>query len=370
LINYDIDHINRFDKLERATFDKDYIENINGKDAKVLVFKLNGTDIKDWKESKYKLESLFNCIISEIRICGNHDEIVKIVMLDMRYALKKKYYLPRYTKVDEYEIILGEGLFEKVKIDLNHTTNILVSGIAGSGKPVLIDSIVLQSIEKGHQTILKSVRPDHETSILEQISELREIVDKVATEVKLRKKLFRKNFVKNIVTFNRKTNEEDQLPRLIFAIDEFEMIDSFFGFIPTKEQIEFASEVKKDLISLSADISGTGVHIIISTQHRRFNFGREDVYRHFNTSICGYTHEKEESMLCIGSTEATRIPNISGRFFIKRGYELDQFQAYFVNRNDLDDFAEQKIKFLPNDLKGNKLRIAIEKTFDVLKGVR
>jgi S-DNA-T family DNA segregation ATPase FtsK/SpoIIIE len=369
-VDYLLERVSQLAKLERSTFYEEHIIEINSKDARKLVFKLNGSDIRDWRDSKYKLEALFNCIVCGIEVAGHYDEYVEITMLDLKYGLREKYYLPSSLEADKDEIVLGEGLFEKVKIDLNQTKNILISGIAGSGKSVLINGLVLQLIDKGHQTILKSVRLDHENSLLDRMRELNDLLENLKSEVKLRKKLLRKKFVKDIVKFNSKVKKENQLKRLVVVIDEFEMLGYYYGLRATKEQVEFEDSIKSDLIKLAADLSGTGVHLIISTQYRINSFKYKDVYRDFDTSICGYTPDEEESIIAIGNSDATRMPNIRGRFLINIEGKLKQFQAYHIERDDADDFAYNKVEFLSNTLKENRFKVAIENIFKILKEER
>lgn len=369
-MDYLIGQVKQIVKLESSTFEKEYMTQIADKDARVLVFKLHSSSIKNWRESKYKLESLFNSLISSIEVCGDYHEYVEVTMLDLKYALKEKYYWPSNLSTTEDEIVLGEGLFNKVKIDLNQTTNILISGIAGAGKSILINGMVLQLIKKGHFVILKSIRLDLENTLLDRMQEVKSLLEELKLEVKLRKKLFRKKFVKDINSFNKKVSLEGQLQRIVIVIDEFEMLASCYGSRPTKKQIEFEESIKSDLIKLAADLDGTGVHLIISSQYRGVNFKYESVYRDFDTSICGYTFDKDESILAIGYSEATRMPNTQGRFLINIEGKLNQFQAYLIERDGIDDFIDKNVSFLSKKQKENRIGIAIENIFKVLSGRR
>lgn len=377
-MDYKIEKIKQLKKLERATFHEEHMIKIKGKDAKILVFKLNGCDINDWKKSKYKLESLFDCIISSIEVAGHYDEYVEITMLDLKYRIKANYDLPDNIESSKDEIVLGEGLFNAVKIDLNKTNNILISGGPGAGKSVLINSIVLQLSKNNHKTILASVGKKNGVPKLEGISDLKYLLDDLKLKIKMRRKLFRRNFVKNIAQYNRKVSESNQVKRLIVIIDEFEMLASDYKFLTTSETIEFENSIKRDFIKLASESVGTGIHFIISTQYRKTSFKYKYIYRDFDTSICGYTYEKDESILAIGSTEAIRMPNVSGRFLIRKNNELEEFQSYYVKRNSIENIKTHIVDIFEemntiswmniNSNKENKLKTTIDKIIKKIMG--
>jgi S-DNA-T family DNA segregation ATPase FtsK/SpoIIIE len=316
-------------------FKKEEIKVINKKEVKTITFKSIGTELEDWKASKYKMENVFNCIVHEIKQTKNDKQLFEIVTLELKDDLKDMY--PWNDNIiDEKEgvLIIGEGLLDKIRLDLNQTPHVLVGGVTNSGKSVLINCIIWQAIKQGCYIIPVDFKGGIELGMFESfndvISEEKEVLinlKRLKKEHEARLEVFKEYSVKNMVAFNSKVDEKNQLARIILAVDEIaELLDKTGK---NKEQKDLIEAIEAELNTLARLSRSTGINIITGTQRPDSNVIKGQIKNNLGARICGRMTDKEPSIMVLGSPDATRIPDIKGRYLFSTGADPVPLQAYF-----------------------------------------
>lgn len=347
------------------TFIKDETKVINNKNVKTLTFKSVGTELEDWKIFKYKMENVFNCLVHEIKQTEEDKQLFEVVTLDLKDNLKKLYeWNDEYIISESGVIVIGEGLLEKVTLDLKKTPHILVAGITDSGKSVLMNCIVWQLIKQGCHVIPIDFKNGIELGMFKSFSEVitkeKDVLKKVKelkVEHDARLELFEKYGVKNISEFNKKVSEKDQLTRIMVVIDEAAELmvrDGKSGAI-----VKILEEIEAEVASLTRVSRATGIHLMLGTQRPDAKVITGQIKNNLGGRICGRMTDKEPSIMILGSPDAMRIPDIKGRYLFSAGSDLIPMQAYFFKEEHVVEGDYRKGRLLTID--DNDRRVNLNK---------
>lgn len=344
-------------------FVKEENETINNKSVMTTTFKSTGTELEDWKASKYKMENVFNYLVHEIKQTKNDKQLFEIVTLDLKDDLKDMY--PWDDKIISEEdgvLILGEGLLDKIRLDLNQTPHALAGGVTGSGKSVLINCMAWQGIKKGYYIIPVDFKGGLELGMFESfndvISEEKEVLislKKLKKEHEERLKLFKEHNVKNIVEYNLKVEEKDSLARILLIIDEIaELLDKTGK---NKEQKDLIEAIEAELNTLARLSRATGINIITGTQRPDSNVIKGQIKNNLGARICGRMTDKEPSIMVLGSPDAMRIPDIKGRYLFSTGADPISLQAYWFKEEYVKPGNYRKGRLLTIDENDRKTNV-------------
>ena len=165
--------------------------------------------------------------------------------------------------------ISGDSVNETVILDLAELKHVIIGGQTGSGKSVLMNSIIAGLLNKFSpdevrfiMADLKMVEFDHlknlphlQFPIANSTEETLNLLLWTKDEIKKRLSLFIQENVKNITEYNASHNEK--IPRIVFFIDDL-------------ADLILDSSLSKHLESAVYDIAGLkidcGIHLIVSTQ--------------------------------------------------------------------------------------------------------
>lgn len=119
------------------------------KNGMILTFSNRGIERKIWEDKKEALEAVFNICIWKIKEGRNHHTI-------MVFAVPSNGGLPEMLpwtqdclSHDDFVLVLGRAIQGVFSVNLATIPHILIGGSTGSGKSVLIKSLLIQCIQKG-----------------------------------------------------------------------------------------------------------------------------------------------------------------------------------------------------------------------------
>lgn len=234
-------------------------------------------------------------------------------------------------------IALGENRGEQVLQDFSVRPHLMIGGQTGSGKSVLMKTVMLQCLLHDWKVVLIDYKRlvdygkvwKERCEMVTEDSTLLATLDGLCAEMERRLKLLAAENCANIDEYREKTGEF--LPRVGVFFDEIaECLDAAKL---TKEGKETKQRVEKSLSSLARLARAAGIHLVIATQR-----GGADVLpgqvRSNIQSICGIANENL-SILTLGTAEADkRIPkDARGRFLKDDG---TMFQGYFCRFEEAD----------------------------------
>lgn len=161
--------------------------------------------------------------------------------------------------------VTGDPIFA----DIERMPHLLVAGATGSGKSVMIHSIIISLLYKNSPETLKLILIDPkrvELSIYENIPHLVSPVimeSKKAInvfrwaikEMERRYDLLQKAGSRDIKSYNANSKAEESLPYLIIVVDELADLMTSYG-----------REVEGSIVRLAQMARATGLHLILSTQ--------------------------------------------------------------------------------------------------------
>lgn len=320
----------------------------------VWYWNMNGIGKSKFKTDEFKEEfqSSFNRTLIDVEEIDNRKDTIKISTASARYNL------PKIIELDDDNLdytsskfILGENLKGKVIIDISKTPHLLIGGITGSGKSVLIDSLIYQAIKKGYtlricdpkQTefnnwnnltiitnswLTKGYKVEQckvSKTLEDALNDLKEIEN----ELNKRNIIFSNYYCKNIDEYNKKmiSYNKQYLPlsHIIYIFDEIVELSI------TKDK-EIAKEIENILTKIATRGRSAGVHLILSTQRPDCDLLKGQIKSNLDVRICGRTADKILSEVVLGkgnydadtliSKEETGLfVTNNGKFF--RGYLLD-----------------------------------------------
>lgn len=335
--------INHFGKKESIKNYPQYIDTevkqINGKDVEVLKFRSTGTEIANWQANKFLMENVLNKLVVKIEQDKKDKQIYRVFTLDLKDDLEESYdWSDDFIDYEDGVLILGEGLIGRVTLDLNSLPHVLIGGVTNFGKSVLSNCITWQLIKKGALIIpmdfkggieLDMFSPFHE--VISERKRAVEVLDKLVEEYEARLKLIKSRKLKNIKQFNKKYPEES-LCRIALVGDE---VAEMLSGATTKAEVILIEMLDERISKLARLARAVGIHLILGTQRPDANVLQGQIKNNLPARICGRMIDKEPSLMILGTPDATRIPDIKGRFMFSLGADVEIFQAYYFQEKDI-----------------------------------
>lgn len=311
----------------------------------IYTFKSN-IPLDEWKNRKAGLETGLDCTILRIDN-GKSKRIVRLTTISSDYKIPEMIkWQDSYLKQDDGVVTVGQSALGEITFNLNRTPHVLAAGETGSGKSVVLRTIMWELINQGSRVYMLDFKGGVEFGIdYERYGEVvtdkhraLEILCVLEKENALRLDLFRSMRVKNIVEYNKKSGKN--LCRIGVVVDELaEMMDKTGA---GKEEKELMSKIEGKLSTLARLSRATGINLILGMQRPDAKVLTGQIKNNIPIRISGRFADKTASEIVLGNTDACNIPDIRGRFMYKVGNETEEFQAYYFDDETMlkDVFVE------------------------------
>lgn len=306
-------------------------------EATVLEFDSVGVPPKEWEEKQQRIETALNVHIVKIQE-GKDKRTIRLYTVPASGGLSdKNEWRDSYLIKDSSTLVLGRSLLGNVTVDLAKIPHILLGGSTGSGKTVLLKTLLMQAVRKGAVVAIADFKGGvdfppvwHEKCwICFDEDMLIELLTKLVEELERHKVLFREQGSPNLDEYNKHTGA--QLPRQIFACDEVAEVLDKIGL--SKEQKDKVSLIESKLSMIARQGRAFGIHLILATQRPDANILSGQIRNNIDCRICGRADNVLSQIILDSTAAAEQIPkDTAGRFLLHDG---TLFQAYLINENSL-----------------------------------
>lgn len=290
-----------------------------------------------WQDHQAEIEAALNISIISIQ-CSRGKHRIWIFCVPATGAI------PDFVELDsaimparDSVLALGEGLAGQMTVDLAKTAHLLIAGNSGSGKTVLMRSLLYQAVEKYHQVYIIDFKGGidftqwwHENCHLSYAEESAlATMNKLVDKLNERMHTLKVNGCNNIDTYREKCGID--WPRIIVAFDEIaEAMDKTGA---DKDRKAYIAELERCLTTISRLGRACGIHLIVGVQRPDVNAVPPQIKTNLSYRCCSRA-DNVLSMIALDNTRAAdEIPKDSqGRFIDGEG---NVFQAYYLDDNAL-----------------------------------
>ncbi|MCC8356897.1 MAG: type IV secretion system DNA-binding domain-containing protein, partial [Oscillospiraceae bacterium] len=295
-----------------------------------------GIPLDRWNDQQAAIETALGILISKITWGkGRHSICVHAVPAEQDLpdfvAWDDSYLSPRNS-----ELVLGVGLLGPVAVDISTVPHILLGGSTGSGKSVLLKTLLMQAIKKGADVYIADLKGGvdfpqvwHEkcTLVFEE-EPLLEILENLVGELERRKRLLSLADCPNIDVYNKRCSQD--LRRIIIACDEIAEVLDRSG--RSKDQKLLIEKIESRLSTIARQGRAFGLHLILATQRPDANILPGQVKNNMDTRACGRADNVLSQIILDNTDAADVIPkDARGRFLLNDG---TLFQTFWFDDND------------------------------------
>lgn len=249
------------------------------------------------------------------------DNNFNLVIINNRHRenIKLKELLKFKNNDGELLIPLGKNM-DGVVVNNNliNSSHLLLTGTTTTGKSVFLNSLIMSLLMKYPKEEVKLVLMDPKLVEFNAYSEIPNLLtpvvnkpedgiktlEKLLVEINKRHNELSNTEYDNIVEFNKLNKEK--MPYIITIIDEYPSLSS-------SNPSGYSSLINK-IIDKGSTV---GVYLIIESEDIEDN----DLIKNIPSKIAFFTPSKEESILAIGTDEATTLSPNGELLFLKRGYK-------------------------------------------------
>jgi S-DNA-T family DNA segregation ATPase FtsK/SpoIIIE len=241
-------------------------------------------------------------------------------------------------------------------VDLSTMPHLLIAGTTGSGKSVLLHSILSGLITSNKSIKLALIDPKKvEFSHYSEIQHLMypvvtdpdnalSLLSDLVDEMENRFKIMSKASVTNISDFNRKKPNKE-LPHIVLVIDEFS------DLMHTSKKI-----FQKQLCLLAQKSRACGIHIIIATQRPSVDVVTGLIKSNFPARISCRVSSLIDSRVILNCSGAEKLLGKGDALISSVGLNMVRFQGAYISveeiQNICKDYKRSKISRVINYIRG------------------
>lgn len=306
----------------------------------ILTFRSKGIGISEWRENWTGLESALDCNILRISIDPQTKTLVHLETVPSALSIGTDIpWRQNYVSDKDFVLVAGQGLLEPVELNLDKYPHALVGGATGSGKSVVLRTLLWQCIVKGAMPYMIDFKGGIELSAFESFGEMvyerpqaLELLKDLTREMKLRLDLFRSVGVKNLTEYNM-LNPDEPLARIVLACDEVsEMLDKT-GLSGSDAKI--FKEIEGEMSKIARLGRAPGINMLLGTQRPDANVISGQIRNNLTIKIAGRVTDEYASKMILGNAKAAALGDILGRFLYTVGADTFEFQGYNFKDKDI-----------------------------------
>lgn len=283
-------------------------------------FYSRGIPVSVWLDCADKIQSTLNGSIADI-CYGEDNQTVKLSLAPPATKWPERIvWYDRNVSQENFVLTLGDSQLGPVTVDLRTNAHILLGGVTGSGKTVLLKVLLRQVIDKGARVYIADFKGgvDFKAWFRENcymsydMDATLETLAEFEKELNDRKTLLWRSNCSNIDEYNDKSPAK--LRRWVFACDEIAMMLDKTG--QTKEQKEKIDRVIAVLSLLACQGRSFGLHLILATQRPDANVMPAQVRSNVDYRVCGRADSILSSIIIDSPSAAELIPKNSKGLFV------------------------------------------------------
>lgn len=222
----------------------------------------------------------------------------------------------------------------------------LVAGATGSGKSVCINTILMSFLFKYSPDELKLLLIDPKMVELSAYNDVPHLLTPVITDAKIataglkwavdemenRFKMFSKEVVKDIVSYNEKANKEGKLkkmPYIVIVVDELADL-----------MVIASRTVESAIMRLTQKARACGIHLIIATQRPSTDVIKGTIKSNIPTRLAFMVSSYVDSMTIIDSVGADKLLGRGDMLYAESGQPQRRVQGAYVSDLEIHNVIE------------------------------
>lgn len=301
--------------------------------TELLEFETYGIPLTTWKMKEPELEATLNINISEIRKGKDNRRIIIEYAPGGCQLPSRINWDSEYLSDDDFKVAIGIDLNGVVYWDLAMIPHGLIGGSTGSGKTMLMKSLLDQCIVKGAEVCIADFKGGVDFNwnwelrakvITEKVKWIKCLNDLVST-LEERQKAFKLINAQDIISYNNISHEK--LPRVIMACDEIAAALDKTG--ASTEDKKLICEIEIQLAQIARLGRAFGIHLILGTQRPDATILAGQIRSNIDFRICGRADDILSKIILDNTMASEVIPKSSrGRFLTGDGVAI---QGYYVD---------------------------------------
>ena len=303
------------------------------KDMKTYIFLTQGIPLTTWRDKISELENALNLCIHSIEQ-GDNKQFVEVCATSGNYKFPKKIeWNDSYIPEEDNLILVGESYGMKKYADIDLSPSFLLGGSTGSGKSVLLKTILYQFIKRGHIVFLADFKGGvdfqkfwHEnTRLIVDVDSVISVLSEIIEELEERKIRYAQKGYSNIKKYNEGEAEKDK--RIVFACDEVAELLDKSGL--EKEDKEKVNKIERMIGTIARQGRAFGIHLVLCTQRPDANVLSGQIKNNLEHKFCGRCENVLSQIVLDTTSAADLVPKKESGVFLDseeilfKGYYLD-----------------------------------------------
>lgn len=307
-------------------------------DTTVLEFDMNGIPLPKWQDEQERIETALDVYVTKIKLGENKRRILLHTVAGDAGLPEVIHWKDEYLSRNDFELVLGYSFGETLKINLAKVPHLLIGGSTGSGKSVLLKSLLMQSIKKDAEVYISDFKGGvdfapiwHEKcTFITKETALLDTLTSIVQELENRKRLLKDCGCANIGEYNHTNNTT--LKRILFACDEVAELLDKTGL--SKEQKELISKIEQHLSTIARQGRAFGIHLMLATQRPDANILSGQIKNNLDYRVCGRADNVLSQIILDNTDAADKIQKDSQGLFLNhegvlfRGYLFDEKNTF------------------------------------------
>ncbi len=241
-------------------------------------------------------------------------------------------------------VALGKDIFgTPVAADLSRMPHLLVAGSTGSGKSVLLNSMVVSLLYKAKPDELKMLMIDPKllelssydgiphliSPVVTNPKEAAEMLRKMVYEMERRYRLIAQKGCRNIESFNAEAAPDETLPYVVIFIDE--LADLMFAA---------AINVEDSIARLAQMARASGIHLVLATQRPSVDVITGVIKANFPARIAFHATSRIDSRTILDSQGAEQLLGKGDMLFMLPGKPMIRVHGALVTEGEVKAVSE------------------------------
>ncbi|WP_051350880.1 DNA translocase FtsK [[Acholeplasma] multilocale] len=264
-------------------------------------------------------------------------------MVSMREIIES---IPKEKDDSKLLFVLGKNVLgEPLTAELNKMPHLLVAGSTGSGKSVMINTLICSILLRAKPSEVKFLMIDPKkvelsvytniphmlTPVISDMKQAANALKMVVSEMERRYELFMEAGVRNIEGYNKKHNGVKKLPFMVVIIDELA------DLMMTGNR----KEVEESIMRITQMARAAGIHLIVATQRPSVDVITGTIKTNIPTRIAFAVTTGTDSRTILDSIGAENLLGRGDMLFMPPGSsELIRAQGAYMSDDEIEDIVE------------------------------
>ncbi|WP_051418419.1 DNA translocase FtsK [Mesoplasma seiffertii] len=268
-------------------------------------------------------------------------------MVSMREIIEA---IPKEKADSKLLFVLGKNVLgEPLTAELNKMPHLLVAGSTGSGKSVMINTLICSILLRAKPNEVKFLMIDPKkvelsvytkiphmlAPVISDMKQAANALKMIVLEMERRYELFMEEGVRNIESYNKRITGRKKLPFLVVIIDELA------DLMMTGSR----KEVEESIMRITQMARAAGIHLIVATQRPSVDVITGTIKTNIPTRIAFAVTTGTDSRTILDSIGAEKLLGRGDMLFMPPGSsELIRAQGAYMSDEEIDDIVAHAIR--------------------------